>query len=197
MCCISLTTFADVIDDALEQAQLGKFNEAVEIISPLAESGNAEAQYYLAKLYMFPDALNEPELGMEWMTKSAYNDNPTAQFFLAMLVCNGWITETIENIVECVYWLERSLDAGNDKALPYLGVLYENEHWDLIPRMKTLAEQGNAKAYYNLGMIYGRGLMRSDEFIYDPELARHYIEKGAELWLDAARDFLKKLDNEK
>ena len=48
---LSFNLCANEIDKALELAQQGKFEDAINIILPLANNDNSEAQYWLSKFY--------------------------------------------------------------------------------------------------------------------------------------------------
>ena len=99
------------------------FSRAMQLLSPLAEQGNAEAQYRVAIML-------EAGLGMvrnklqayRWMRAAAEQGHGLAQHGLGFMYLEG--TCTTENPVMAAQWFERAAAQGLAGALVNLGMLY-------------------------------------------------------------------------
>jgi len=177
---------------SLAQARSGNFEEAKEIIEASAVGGNAEAQYLLSKYYRDPNGLNQPEIGEEWLLKSAKSGHPEAQYDYAWDLTVGWKKAPIEKVNKAIYWFEKA--GYNDVVQAYadLSVLYENDERDVLKEIEALANKGDAMAQYNIGWINGRGLLTEDGLKQDEDVAKSWFEKSAELGFEDAIDILKR-----
>ena len=78
------------IDDANAAYQRGNYAAAEQILLPLADAGNAYAQYRLGLVYL--EATNEmksPEEAAKWLESAALQGQPHAQYKLGILYVNG------------------------------------------------------------------------------------------------------------
>jgi TPR repeat protein len=188
---------ADEIDSALELAHQGKFEEAIDVIMPLANNNNPEAQYWLA--YMFLE-LNNLEEHKKLLYEAAYNNHPQAQYDIAWSMSEGWLDASIETLVEIIYWYEKSGYNGNTtNAYANLSVLYDDETAAIQNRRKILnemeiaANNGNSMAQYNMGWIYARGLLKNNgELMQDLDIAKSWFQKSAKLGFEDAVIILEK-----
>ena len=188
---ISLTANAEddsyLIDDSLAMARQGEFVRASNLIVDLANKGNAEAQYVLSMYFRDPNALNIPELGEMWLLRAA-----DAQYDLGWRLAAGWKDDSVEDIVEMIYWFERATFNGSDDSYANLATLYENEHRDVLVEMEVAANNGNAMAQFNLGWINARGLYSSQGLMQDIDVAKDWFEKSAKLGFKDAIEVLEK-----
>ena len=193
---ISLTANAEddsyLIDDSLAMARQGEFVRASNLIVDLANNGNPTAQYVLSMYFRDPNALNIPEVGEMWLMRAAENNNAKAQYDLGWRLATGWKNDSVEDIVEMIYWFERATFNGSDDAYANLATLYENESRDVLAEMKVAADNGNAMAAFNLGWINARGLVSSDGLMQDIDVAKDWFEKSAKLGFKDAVEVLKK-----
>ena len=107
---LSQSVFADdsyLIDDSLAMARQGEFVRASNLIVDLANNGDSSAQYVLSMYFRDPNALNIPEAGEMWLMRAAENNNAKAQYDLGWRLAAGWKNDTVEDIVEMIYWFER------------------------------------------------------------------------------------------
>ena len=193
---ISLTANAEddsyLIDDSLAMARQGEFVRASNLIVDLANKGNAEAQYVLSMYFRDPNALNIPEVGEMWLLKAAENNNPNAQYDLGWRLSAGWKNDSVEDIVQMIYWFERATFNGSEDAYANLATLYENDNRDVLAEMEVAANDGNAMAQFNLGWINARGLMSSEGLMQDMDVAKAWFEKSADLGFKDAIEVLEK-----
>ena len=181
---LSQLVFADdsyLIDDSLAMARQGEFVRASNLIVDLANNGDSTAQYVLSMYFRDPNALNIPEVGEMWLMRAAENNNAKAQYDLGWRLAAGWKNDTVEDIVEMIYWFERATFNGSDDAYANLATLYENEHRDVLAEMEVAANDGNAMAQFNLGWINARGLVSSEGLMQDMDVAKVWFEKSAKL----------------
>ena len=192
---LSQLVFADdsyLIDDSLAMARQGEFVRASNLIVDLANNGDSSAQYVLSMYFRDPNALNIPEVGEMWLMRAAENNNAKAQYDLGWRLAAGWKNDTVEDIVEMIYWFERATFNGSDDAYANLATLYENENRDVLAEMEVAANDGNAMAQFNLGWINARGLMSSEGLMQDMDVAKAWFEKSAKLGF---KDAIEVLDN--
>jgi len=192
---LSQSVFADdsyLIDDSLAMARQGEFVRASNLIVDLANNGDSSAQYVLSMYFRDANALNIPEVGEMWLMRAAENNNAKAQYDLGWRLAAGWKNDTVEDIVEMIYWFERATFNGSDDAYANLATLYENENRDVLAEMKVAANDGNAMAQFNLGWINARGLMSSEGLMQDMDVAKAWFEKSAKLGFKDAIEVLDK-----
>ena len=190
---LSQLVFADdsyLIDDSLAMARQGEFVRASNLIVDLANNGDSTAQYVLSMYFRDPNALNIPEVGEMWLMRAAENNNAKAQYDLGWRLAAGWKNDTVEDIVEMIYWFERATFNGSDDAYGNLATLYENEHRDVLTEMEVAANNGNAMAQFNLGWINARGLVSSEGLMQDMDVAKVWFEKSAKLGFKDAVEVL-------
>ena len=190
---LSQLVFADdsyLIDDSLAMARQGEFVRASNLIVDLANNGDSNAQYVLSMYFRDPNALNIPEVGEMWLMRAAENNNAKAQYDLGWRLAAGWKNDTVEDIVEMIYWFERATFNGSEDAYANLATLYENEHRDVLAEMEVAANNGNAMAQFNLGWINARGLVSSEGLMQDMDVAKVWFEKSAKLGFKDAVEVL-------
>ena len=190
---LSQSVFADdsyLIDDSLAMARQGEFVRASNLIVDLANNGDSSAQYVLSLYFRDPNALNIPEVGEMWLMRAAENNNAKAQYDLGWRLAAGWKNDTVEDIVEIIYWFERATFNGSDDAYANLATLYENEHRNVLLEMEVAANNGNAMAQFNLGWINARGLVSSEGLMQDMDVAKAWFEKSAKLGFKDAVEVL-------
>ena len=190
---LSQSVFADdsyLIDDSLAMARQGEFVRASNLIVDLANNGHSNAQYVLSMYFRDPNALNIPEVGEMWLMRAAENNNAKAQYDLGWRLAAGWKNDTVEDIVEMIYWFERATFNGSDDAYANLATLYENENRDVLAEMEVAANNDNAMAQFNLGWINARGLFSSEGLMQDMDVAKAWFEKSAKLGFKDAVEVL-------
>ncbi len=96
-----------------------RYDDSFPILSRLAESGNAQAQYMLGFLYDHPQDGHYSGQQVEyWYKKSAEQG-----FTPAMFIMGSWYEYSDPQ--QSAYWYKRAADNGNRQALFRLGLLYE------------------------------------------------------------------------
>ncbi len=111
----------------LDAYDRGDFDEAIRILRPLAESGDARAQYGLGKIYETGGGPISPDAGkaVSWYSKSARQGIAAAQNNLALMYAEG---------------------RGVPQNKPQAFALWESS-----------ARGGHSHAQYNMGLLFYRG----------------------------------------
>lgn len=156
--------------DGDEAWKCGDYREALKILSPLANEGNAVAQYEIAMIY---DTGPQPdrEKALALFQKSADQGNPNAEYILSMHY--EWGTGVRHDPVEALRLLRDSAEQDHDTSQYFLCDIYRygpqamNAHYwgklDVnIPEAKKWcqksAEHGVNEAQVELGKMYRDGV---------------------------------------
>ena len=140
----------------------GDYAAALREWRPLAEAGDARAQYYLGIMYTNGEGVPEDDRQAAfWFQKSARQGNAQAQYHLGILYANG--TGVPEDAPQAVSWFRKSAEQGNTRAQFNLGVMYEfgegvsEDDRQAVSWYRQAAEQGHARAQFGLGLMYANG----------------------------------------
>jgi uncharacterized protein len=175
----SVETFAQV-NAAIKE---GDFDRAWHLLLPLAESGDAEAQYRLGQL-RYEGADIPVDVAYAWLERAAKQNHPDALFHWASY-CGPSESALIIKAEEL----------GSIGAQYFLGVCYatgdsgypKNES-EAIKWYAMAARTGDPEAQYNLAtmLLYGEGTEK------DPIQARHWLEESARQGNESAAKLLAK-----
>jgi len=168
----SLAFGADTaIDRANREADKGNAQAAFTILSPLAENGDADAQYALAKIQLREQWRDRnPVEGKMWLTKAAEQGHGAAQFSLALY----YDTEE-KNYPEARTWYRKAAEQHADEpvgraAAENLGAMYAigqgvtRDYVEAARWYRRSAERGGKKGQYALGMFHLEGLVGHKDF---------------------------------
>jgi hypothetical protein len=170
---------ADQLADATRAFDSGDFAHAATLFKPLAESGNAIAQYRMGLLYSQGLEL-EPDyrVALQWYMRAAEANNADAQRELGLLYSSG--RGVRQNFKQAVNWFRQSAEQGDALAQFHLGKMHADGTG--VPKDYKLAEywyrksatQGYAAAQFELGQCFLNGSCSKRD------------EKAALGWLDQA-----------
>lgn len=152
--------------DNLELAKIAyetkKYNEARELLTPLAVDGDADAQYYLGDVFRAYDNKNmDLEKAYEWYLSSSNQQNMNAMFKLGLMYANGEFVE--KNYAKRNYWYQRAIDEGHTYAMYNMGYSYLNgigvvQNYEVAKTLfKSAAEENHSLAQERLGSMYREG----------------------------------------
>lgn len=159
--------FADA-SGAWQAYRTGKYAPAVKELAALAETGDANAQFYLGTLYSDGLAVKRDyRKAIEWYGKAAAKGHGDAEFVLGFLHLSGageGASAVPADRNEAVRWLGLAASKGNVAAQSLLAQLQgegrgvaTNEgaatRWAL-----AAAERGDAAAQYELGVLRARSM---------------------------------------
>ena len=145
----------------------GDYAAALREWQPVAEQGDANAQYNLGLLYALGQGVPQDfKRAAEWYEKAARQGVAAAQYNLGVIYANG--QGVPQNVTEARQWFARAAEQGVAQAEDSLGYFYgagqgipknfaEAEKW-----YRRAAEKGIASAQFNLGVMYdlGQGVER-------------------------------------
>lgn len=142
--------------------EAGDYDEAYGALKPAAESGHAEAQYYIGGMYSM--GLNV-EMNLEkaryWFLRSVELGNPAAAVELGYMHSNGLGVKV--NKIKAANYYQIAAKANDPLAQRNLGLMYENgEGVDFDPSMaarwyERAAAQGDPVAQTHLGQLTWMG----------------------------------------
>ncbi len=102
-----ITAQADSYTDAFVAAETGNYDRALTLFTPLAEEGNAQAQFNLALMYHGGLGVKRSEKeAVEWYERAASNGSKEAQEFLAVGYQEGWFGLPRDS-KQANYWFQR------------------------------------------------------------------------------------------
>jgi TPR repeat protein len=166
------------IETAREHVRQGRFPEAINVLLPIAESGDVEAQYELGEMY-FLGADVSAEFAHTWYSHACKQNHPEACYRAAQLsVLVG--KHAPSDLPEL---LERAARVGSVSAAHALGVYYATGDWagpkDLnkaVDWYEVAARKGDADSQYNFALmvLLGEGRLPSSC------LAEEWLLKAAE-----------------
>ena len=147
----------------------GDYATALREFRPLAEQGDAEAQYNLGVMYDNGRGVPEDDgQAAFWYRKAAEQGHAEAQFNLGVMYADG--EGVPEDDVQAAFWFRKAAEQGDAEAQYNLGVMYANgegvpeDDVQAVFWFRKAAGQGDAEAQYNLGYMYdnGRGVPEDD-----------------------------------
>jgi len=111
------------IDTAIQAIEDGDYDLAVSIIKPLANSGDLEAQFQLARCYMNGYGVKKnSSVAASWLNKSAEVGYAKSQYMLGLKYEEG--REVVINNETAAKWYRKAADQGVPDAQFRLGIMY-------------------------------------------------------------------------
>ena len=114
------TATAGPLEDGQAAFQKGDFATALQIFRPLAEQGNAEAQYNLDRSYL---NLGVADQALVWARKAADQGYAPAQVELGMWYDMGIVVP--QDYAQAAAWWRKAAEQGFASGQFFLGDLYE------------------------------------------------------------------------
>ena len=116
---------AGPLEDGNAAYQRGDIATALRLLQPLAEQGNAYAQFSLGVMYANGQGVTQDyKEAVEWYRRSAEQGFAIAQSNLGVMYANG--RGVSQDYKEAVKWLRLAAEQGNAIAQSNLGLIYEN-----------------------------------------------------------------------
>jgi TPR repeat protein len=149
-------------DEAIAAANDGKFAEAFQEFSALAEQGDARAQQALGWMYYEGQGrARDYQQAAQWYRRAAEQGNVTAQINLAQMLAYG--KGIPQDFVEAARWWHKLAEQGDSGAQAALAGLYYQGNGvarnvdTAVSLWREAAQQGHVEAQRNLGLLYGKG----------------------------------------
>jgi TPR repeat protein len=172
---------ADELTDALIRYTLRDYARAIELLTPLADRGNAVAQMQLGLVYARGEGVpRDDAAAIAWLTRAAEQGQSEAQFELGVMLRDGLGTPIDGRLA--LNWFERAAEKGAPHAFNAIGEMYLGHQDVAQDYAKAMiwflrgAQLDNADALYNIGIRYalGQGVEQDEIEAYK--------------WLDLAAD---------
>jgi TPR repeat protein len=161
------------LSEGIEALKRSDYATAARELRPVAEGGDAEAQYRIGLMYEWGKGypLNKPE-GISWFRKSAAQGHPAAQLELGVIFANG--EGVPADGAQAVSWFRKAAMQGNPTAQYNLGLMYakgngiSKDNAQAIAWIRKAADQGLTIAQFKLGVAYenGEGVVRDKVLAY-------------------------------
>lgn len=173
--------FADALEEGKAAYLEKNYAKAMEILKPLAEEGNSEAQVTVGIMYDYGHGVEaNPEEAFKWYKLAAEQGIPVVQHDLGVKYFQGIGVE--QDYAEATKWWEMSSNAGLADSQFNLGLMYYRGlgHKQDFAKAKGLfekaAEQGHGHAQYSLAVMhaFGQGIES------DYKTALKWFNKSAE-----------------
>jgi uncharacterized protein len=159
----------DELTDALIRYVMRDYARAVELLTPLAERGNAVAQLKLGLIYARGEgAPHDGVAALRLLASAAEQGQSEAQFELGVAYRDGLATPVNGKLA--MYWLQRAAEGGAAHACNAIGEMYL-DHPD-VPRDYAAAlvwflrgaQEDDADSLYNIGVRYllGQGVIADE-----------------------------------
>ncbi|MBU1305658.1 MAG: sel1 repeat family protein [Alphaproteobacteria bacterium] len=160
----------------------GQYERARELLTPLAEGGNLQAQEVLYAMYTYGYGVEaDPVAAFGWLRRSAEQGHPAAQESVGRHYLNGTGVARDEGLA--VHWFQLSAQQNFPAAIYNLGVLTMNgqgvatdpaEAWRLFERAAALDDPD---ALY----VLGGAALQDIAVTGDIDTALGYLSKAARL----------------
>lgn len=114
---------AGPLEDGVTAAQHRRYAKALKLLRPLAEHGQAVAQYNLGVMYYDGEGVpQEFAIAAAWFRKAAEQGQSAAEFNLGMMCFQG--EGLPQNYGEAATWLAKAADQGDPDAQHQLAMMY-------------------------------------------------------------------------
>ena len=122
---LGTAAIAGPLEDGMEAYQEKDYLKAIQVWRPLAQSGDASAQYRLGVMFAEGKGVapNDAEAAL-WFERAAEQGEPMAQYNLGASYVEG--TGVRKDLVAAAKWFRRAADQGVSLAQLNLGLLYAN-----------------------------------------------------------------------
>jgi hypothetical protein len=120
---LGLATSPRDVESAYAAFEKGSYEKALEIVRPLAESGDARAQSLLARMYYRGRAVRQDHVeALKWFRQAAEQGDAVAQFNLGVMYSEG--DSVPQDKAAAEKWYRLAADQGNPQAQYNLGLWY-------------------------------------------------------------------------
>jgi TPR repeat protein len=121
----AVSALAGPLEDGMVAYQEKDYLKAIQLWRPLAQAGNAEAQYRLGVMYAEGRGVapNDAEAAL-WFERAAEQGEPMAQYNIGASYAEG--SGVHKDMATAAKWFRRAADQGVALAQLNLGLLYAN-----------------------------------------------------------------------
>ncbi len=153
---------AGPLEDATAAHQRGNCAATMLILKPMADHGNAVAQYRVGMMYFRAEGMSK-DYGeaLRWFRKAADQGNADAQFNIGVMYRNG--QGVSQNYAESFKWYQSAADQGYLKAQMAVASMYhagqgvQQNDAEALKWFGKAADQGNTDAQELVGFMHLHG----------------------------------------
>src|SRR4030067_3172285 len=152
VCFFALTgpAMADALSDATRVYNTGDYEQAAKLYRPLAEKGNAEAQYVLGMMYRAGRGVErDNKEARKWYQLAAEQGHPIAQFYLGWMYAHG--KSVPQDYVKSYMWINIAIVNTSGEARKEFIVdrdsLAKSMTADQIAKAQELAKKCTSKKF--------------------------------------------------
>lgn len=174
---------AGPLEDALTSYQRGDYAIALKELRPLADNGDASAQFTLALMYH--DGKGAPQnlpQAYAWVRKAANQGNPDAENLIGDMYAIG--QGVAANKAAAFSWTRKAAEQGNAIAQYRLGIAYVDgkgttqDDARAVTWFRKAAVQGNSDAQFWLGLSYDQAAGVPQDYAAALSWYRKSAERG-------------------
>jgi TPR repeat protein len=171
---------AATVQEAITALKAEQYAEALDILRPLADNGDAQAQYWIGEMNWEGRGLpRNLQAGCDWYEKAADQRLPAALYVTAMCYRKG--VRGPVDYERAAFWLKKAVEKGITASKCPLGELFaagngvERNDETAFELCRQAATEGDASAQGKLGHFYllGRGTDK------DTAKGAVWLERGA------------------
>ena len=142
----STASWSDDFQKGVYASQKGEYATAIKAWTPLAEKGDADAQYALGAMYFAGYGVSQDyQTAMKWYTLAAEQGNALAQFNLDVIYHKGH--GVLQDHARAYMWFNLSVSTGHEVAFKVRDIVAEQMTPSEIEQAQKLAEECIAKNY--------------------------------------------------
>ncbi len=185
---LSQLVTAGTYEEGREAYISGAYKKAFQILEPLAEEGNSEAQKMLGIMYDYGHGVRaNSEKALKWYLRSAEQGQPAVQYQVGAKYFRG--DGVKQDYQEAARWWEMAANGGQVDAQFNLGLMYfrglsiATDDSKAASLFAQAAAQGHGHGQYSLAVMYafGRGVKK------DYAIALDWFRKSAEQGIGQAQ----------
>jgi uncharacterized protein len=146
-------------EDARAAYNSGDAATALRLLQPLAERGEARAQFNLGAIS--ESASQDYPAAAKWYRKAADQGYALAQYNLGVMSLQG--RGVARDFAEAARWFRKAAEQGNAEAQTNLGIMYDSgqgvaqDYAEAVKWYRKAADVGEPKALFAIGFKYAQG----------------------------------------
>lgn len=156
---------ADPLADGVKAYEAGHYSQAIQLLTPLANQSNSQAQFRLGMMNYHGQGVPEDEkLAIYWLKKAATQGNTEAMFELGNAYLLGHQAAMLvpDPDREAALWYFQAASAGHAEAQYRLGLLFlagkgvVESRKEAMNWFRKAAAQGHSEAKRTVGKVDGK-----------------------------------------
>jgi len=178
------TVLSDSLDEGVAAIREGRYEEALELVLPLAEKGDPQAENIMGAMYMnsWGVELNTAE-ALRWYGLAAEHGDARAYFNLGQMYATGnGVDQDCDKALE---FFSEPAEAGDPVAQVNLGGLFSDGS-ECVPQddssavrwYRAAADQGDSLGQHGIASFYARGKGVDQDFVEAMAWYRKAAEQG-------------------